>query len=217
MTVTGQSLRRSFENARILDEEVIHPIEQAHSPHGGLAILFGNLAPAGAVIKVGGVAESMRRFSGPAHIYDSHDLAMAGILAGDVHPGEVVVIRYEGPKGGPGMMEMLSPTSAIMGMGLGECVALITDGRFSGGTRGACIGHISPEAAAGGPLAALLPGDRILIDLDLRKLDVDLTAQEIQRRLDSLPPFVSKIESRWLKRYAHFVTSADSGAVLKAD
>ena len=140
---------------------------------------------------------------------------MAGIMAGQVQPGDVVVIRYEGPKGGPGMVEMLSPTSAIMGMGLGEQVALVTDGRFSGGTRGACIGHVSPEAAAGGPIAALLDGDIIDIDLEQRTLNVRLSDEEIQRRLASLPPFQPKTSSKWLRRYSHFVTSADTGAVLR--
>jgi len=214
ITVTGATLRESLQNAVILDADVIHPLEQAHSPQGGLAILFGNLAPNGAVIKSGGVAASMRQFAGPARVYESQDLAMAGILAGEVQEGEVVVIRYEGPRGGPGMMEMLSPTSAIMGMGLGEKVALITDGRFSGGTRGACIGHVSPEAAAGGPIAAVQQGDIIEIDLDQRTLNVRLDPSEIEARLKALPPFVSKAQSKWLRRYAHFVTSADTGAVL---
>lgn len=139
---------------------------------------------------------------------------MAGIMAGQVKPGDVVVIRYEGPKGGPGMVEMLSPTSAIMGMGLGDKVALITDGRFSGGTRGACIGHVSPEAAARGPIAALQQGDVIDIDLEKRTLDVRLTDEEIQRRLESLPAFQSRTRSKWLRRYSYFVSSADTGAVL---
>ena len=142
---------------------------------------------------------------------------MAGILGGKGKAGDVVVVRYEGPRGGPGMQEMLSPTSAIMGMGLGDKVALITDGRFSGGTRGACIGHVSPEAAAHGPIAALRPGDVIEIDLTERRLDVRLSAEEIDRRLAALPPFKSKTTSKWLKRYAHFVTSADTGAVLSSD
>jgi dihydroxy-acid dehydratase len=140
---------------------------------------------------------------------------MAGIMAREVQPGDVVVVRYEGPKGGPGMQEMLGPTSAIMGMGLGDKVALITDGRFSGGTRGACIGHVSPEAAARGPLAALQPGDRIDIDLVERRLDVRLTEAEIRARLAALPPFQPRTNSRWLRRYSHFVTSADTGAVLR--
>ena len=156
----------------------------------------------------------MERFTGPARIYESQEDAMAGIMNSEVQPGEVVVIRYEGPKGGPGMQEMLSPTSAIMGMGLGEKVALITDGRFSGGTRGACIGHISPEAAAGGPIAALELGDIIEIDIPARKIEVHLDNETLENRLEKLPKFVPSIKSKWLQRYSHFVTSADTGAVL---
>jgi dihydroxy-acid dehydratase len=214
ITVTGRSLRESIATAEIRDEEVIHRLEQAHTPRGGLSILFGNLAPNGAVIKTGGVSPSMWKFRGKARVYDSHDEAMSGIMAGEVQAGEVIVVRYEGPRGGPGMMEMLSPTGAIMGMGLGEKVALITDGRFSGGTRGACIGHISPEAAAGGPIAALQSGDVIDIDLDARSLNVQLADEELNRRLAALPPFTLRAQSKWLRRYAHFVTSADTGAVL---
>jgi dihydroxy-acid dehydratase len=214
ITVTGQTLRASIAAAEIKEDDVIRRLEQAHTPRGGLSILFGNLAPDGAVIKTGGVSPSMWKFQGKARVYDSHDAAMAGIMAGEVQAGEVVVVRYEGPRGGPGMMEMLSPTGAIMGMGLGEKVALITDGRFSGGTRGACIGHISPEAAAGGPIAALQSGDIIAIDLDARSLNVQLSDEELRSRLSALPPFTSRAESKWLRRYAHFVTSADTGAVL---
>ncbi len=217
LTVTGKTLAETLEDATIRDDEVIRRIENAHSATGGLAILFGNLAPNGAVIKSGSVSENMRKFSGPARIFESQESAMQGIMAGAVKAGDVVVIRYEGPRGGPGMQEMLSPTSALMGMGLGDSVALITDGRFSGGTRGACIGHVSPEAASGGPIAALQPGDLIEIDLDARSLNVRLAEDEIKNRLNSLPPFVSKIESKWLKRYARFVTSADQGAVLISD
>jgi dihydroxy-acid dehydratase len=158
----------------------------------------------------------MRKHSGPARIYESQEEALTGILAGEVQAGEVVVIRYEGPRGGPGMQEMLSPTSAIMGMGLGDSVALITDGRFSGGTRGACIGHVSPEAAARGPIAALRPGDRIDIDVDKRTLSVRLSDEEIRSRIAALPPFQSRTQSRWLRRYAAFVSSASEGAVLKS-
>ena len=156
----------------------------------------------------------MMKFAGPAVIFDSMEDSMAGILAGHVKAGDVVVVRYEGPKGGPGMQEMLGPTSAIMGQGLGDKVALITDGRFSGGTRGACIGHVSPEAAARGPIAAIESGDTIEIDLEKRTLDVRLSESEIQSRLAALPAYECKIESKWLQRYAHFVTSADTGAVL---
>jgi len=216
ITVSGTTLGESIKGCEIKDDQVIRSYENAHSKRGGLSILFGNLAPNGAVVKVGGVSETMMKFSGPARIYESQDEAYAGILANEVKPGDVVVIRYEGPKGGPGMQEMLSPTSAIMGQGLGDKVALITDGRFSGGTRGACIGHVSPEAAAGGPIAALKPGDVIEIDLTARRLDVRLSDAEIKKRLATLPLFQSKITSKWLKRYSHFVTSADTGAVLRS-
>jgi dihydroxy-acid dehydratase len=214
ITVTGKTLRENIAGAEICNDEVIRRFDNAHSKHGGLAILFGNLAPNGAVVKTGGVSPNMMRFSGPAHIFESQEEAMAGILASKVKPGEVIVIRYEGPKGGPGMQEMLSPTSAIMGMGLGDQVALITDGRFSGGTRGACIGHISPEAAAGGPIAALKPGDIIDIDLIQRTINVRLSDKEIHSRLAQLPVFQPRTNSRWLNRYARMVTSADTGAVL---
>jgi dihydroxy-acid dehydratase len=216
LTVTGKTLGESVQGADIQDEEVIRRYDNAHSKRGGLAILFGNLAPKGAVVKVGGVSEAMMRFEGPAVIFESQEEAMAGILGGKVRAGDCVVVRYEGPKGGPGMQEMLSPTSAIMGMGLGDKVALITDGRFSGGTRGACIGHVSPEAAARGPIAALQPGDVIEIDLVARTLDVRLSRAEIENRLQALPPFQSGVTSKWLKRYSHFVTSADTGAVLQS-
>jgi len=214
LTVSGVTLGESIKGAEIKDEDVIRRYDDAHSKRGGLAILFGNLAPKGAVIKVGGVSAAMMKFSGLARIYDSQDESLAGILAGQVQAGDVVVIRYEGPKGGPGMVEMLSPTSAIMGQGLGDKVALITDGRFSGGTRGACIGHVSPEAAARGPIAALKNGDVIEIDLEARSLNVQLAECEIQSRLAALPPFEPRIASRWLRRYSRFVTSADTGAVL---
>ncbi|MBI5080882.1 MAG: dihydroxy-acid dehydratase [Chloroflexi bacterium] len=215
ITVTGSTLRDSVQDATVKDSQVIRSRSDAHSPKGGLAVLFGNLAPDGAIVKAGGVEEKMKRHSGPARIYESQESAMRGILNREVQEGEVVVIRYEGPAGGPGMQEMLSPTSAIMGMGLGEKVALVTDGRFSGGTRGACIGHVSPEAAARGPIAALKNGDIIEIDLFARTLNVKLTDQEIKSRLNALPPFEPKIESKWLRRYAKMVESADKGAVLR--
>jgi dihydroxy-acid dehydratase len=217
LTVSGTTLGESIQGVDIRDEEVIRRYDNAHSKRGGLSVLFGNLAPNGAVVKVGGVSEAMMKFEGPAVIFESQEEAMAGILAGKVKAGDCAVVRYEGPKGGPGMQEMLSPTSAIMGMGLGDKVALITDGRFSGGTRGACIGHVSPEAAARGPIAALQPGDVIAIDLTARSLEVRLSEAEIQTRLAALPPFQSKTTSKWLKRYSHFVTSADTGAVLSTD
>jgi dihydroxy-acid dehydratase len=214
-TVSGTTLRASLAGAEVKDRQVIRPASDPFSKTGGLAILFGNIAPDGAVVKTGAVSPGLRRHTGPARIYDGHDLAMAGIMAGEVKAGDVVVIRYEGPAGGPGMQEMLSPTSAIMGMGLGEQVALVTDGRFSGGTRGACIGHVSPEAAAGGPIAALRSGDVIVIDLDARTLHAELSDAEIAARLAALPSFERRVESRWLRRYQRLVTSASTGAVLR--
>jgi len=197
-----------------LDPQVIRSFDNPHTQTGGLAVLFGNLAPDGGVVKTGGVALSMRKHTGPARIFDSQAEANKGILNHEVEEGDVIVIRYEGPQVGPGMQEMLSPTSAIMGMGLGEKVALITDGRFSGGTRGACIGHISPEAAARGPIAALENGDIIEIDIDNNILHVKLSDEEIQERIEKLPEFKSNSDSPWLKRYSRFVTSANKGAVL---
>ncbi len=214
-TVTGHSLGQNIQNAESLDNNIIRTISDPYSTEGGLAILFGNLAPDGSVVKTGAVDDKMMVHSGPARIYESQEDALSGIMAKEVQPGDVVVIRYEGPKGGPGMPEMLSPTSAIMGMGLGDKVALITDGRFSGGTRGACIGHVSPEAANRGPMAALREGDTILINIPEKRLEVALTEEEIQTRLDALPPFEQKIKHGYLGRYGRMVTSANSGAVLK--
>src|SRR5579859_2791852 len=213
-TVTLKTLGENIAGAEIQDPEVILSVDKPHSERGGLAILFGNLAPDGAVIKVGAVAPSMMQHTGPARIYDSQEAAAAGILNGKVNEGDVVVIRYEGPRGGPGMQEMLAPTANIMGMGLGEKVALITDGRFSGGTRGACIGHVSPEAAANGPIAALVDGDMISINLSERRLDVNLSPEQIAQRLEYVTPPTSRVTSRWLRRYASLVTSANTGAVL---
>lgn len=213
-TVSGDALGESIAQSFIRDTRVIHTFENAHSPRGGLAVLFGNLAPDGAIIKSGGVASHISQHIGPARIFDSQEKAMAGILGHEVQDGDVIVIRYEGPRGGPGMQEMLSPTSAIMGMGLGERVALITDGRFSGGTRGICVGHISPEAAARGPIAALTDGDIIEIDLENRQLNVQLSDEMIRERLLRLPKFEAKTKSSWLRRYSRLVSSASEGAVL---
>lgn len=213
-TVTLRTLGENIAEAEVRDREVIHAVESPHSEHGGLAVLFGNLAPDGAVVKVAAVAPAMMRHYGPARIYNSQEEACAGILNGQVRSGDVVVIRYEGPRGGPGMQEMLAPTANIMGMGLGEEVALITDGRFSGGTRGACIGHVSPEAAAGGPIAALVDGDMIHIDLLECRLDVDLSPAQIEQRLREATSPREPARSRWLRRYAAMVTSANTGAVL---
>ncbi len=214
LTVTGKPLGRNVSRAKVLDTAIIRQLDNPYSPEGGLAILWGNLAPEGAVVKAAGVAPSMRTFEGRAVIFNSQEEAGAGILSGKVKAGHVVVIRYEGPRGGPGMQEMLAPTSYIMGQGLGEQVALITDGRFSGGTRGACIGHVSPEAAAGGPIALLKDGDVIRIDIPGRCLEVKLTESDLQRRRAELPPYTPRALTGYLKRYAEKVTSAGSGAVL---
>ncbi|MCA1808190.1 MAG: dihydroxy-acid dehydratase, partial [Lentisphaerae bacterium] len=216
MTVTGKTLAANTARARITDPAVIREPEQAYSQEGGLSILYGNIAEDGAVVKTAGVAAAMLKFEGTAVIFDSQEEACQGILRGDVQAGNVVVIRYEGPRGGPGMQEMLAPTSYIMGKGLGEKVALITDGRFSGGTRGACIGHISPEAAAGGLIALLMNGDRIRIDIPNHRLEALVSEEELARRRQSLPAYQPRPVTGWLKRYAAMVDSASTGAVLKA-
>ncbi|MBM4459482.1 MAG: dihydroxy-acid dehydratase [Chloroflexi bacterium] len=213
MTVTGQTLYDNVKGAESHDRECIRSLDNPYSARGGLAILFGNLAPEGAVIKTAGVLPEMLRHRGPAVVFDSHDDANAGILSGRVKPGDVVVIRYEGPRGGPGMQEMLAPTSNIMGMGLGASVALITDGRFSGATRGACVGHVSPEAAAGGPIGLLADGDLITLDIPGRRLEVELSDEELARRRAAWRP-VRRELTGWLRRYAAMVTSGSQGAVL---
>jgi dihydroxy-acid dehydratase len=213
-TVTGKTIGEIIAAARVNDESVIHSPKTAYSQKGGTAILFGNLAPDGAVVKRAAVAPEMMVHSGPARVYNSEDDATKGIMSGEVKPGDVVVIRYEGPKGGPGMREMLTPTSIIAGMGLDKEVALITDGRFSGATRGASIGHVSPEAASRGPIAAVKDGDIIDIDIPNYKLEIKLTKKEIDRRLAKLPEFKSKITSGYLARYVDHVTSASTGAVF---
>ncbi len=214
-TVTGKTLGQNVDASVVKDDDVIRPLTNAYSDRGGLAILFGNLAPDGCVIKTGGVAAAMMQFTGPAVIFESEEAASAGILNGEVKAGDVVVIRYEGPCGGPGMQEMLAPTSNLMGRGLGECVALITDGRFSGGTRGACIGHVSPEAAAGGPIGLVEPGDSIEIDITNRTLNLNVEQDELERRRASWQPRAAKIDYGYLARYASQVTSADTGAILR--
>ena len=214
-TVTGKSLGENISNATIKDKNIIRTVKEPYSTEGGLAILFGNIAPDGSVVKTAAVDEKMLIHSGPARIFESQEEALSGILGKQVKPGDVVVIRYEGPRGGPGMPEMLSPTSAIMGMGLGNKVALITDGRFSGGTRGACIGHISPEAAVKGPIAIIKEGDLININIPEKTINVDLSEEEINSRLNNLPDFEPKIKNGYLGRYARMVTSANTGAVLK--
>lgn len=215
MTVTGKTLGQNIAEAAIKNTHCIHKVENAYSKTGGLAILRGNLAPNGCVVKSAGVAASMLKHAGPAVIFESQEEACEGILAGKVKPGDVVIIRYEGPKGGPGMQEMLSPTSYIMGAGLGESVALVTDGRFSGGTRGACIGHVSPEAAVGGPLALLEPGDKVSIDIPARTIRVELSDEELAKRKAAWKPRPPRITHGALGKYAALATSADTGGILK--
>ncbi len=215
LTVTGKTLGENIAACPIKDPEVIHPLENAYSQRGGLSILYGNLAPNGSVVKTAGVAKSMLTHTGPAVIFESQEEACDGILAGKVKEGDVVVIRYEGPKGGPGMQEMLSPTSYIMGAGLGESVALITDGRFSGGTRGACIGHVSPEAAVAGPIGLLKDGDIIEIDIPNNTLSAKLTDAEWAERKQAWKPMEPRIKEGYLAKYASMATSADTGAILK--
>jgi dihydroxy-acid dehydratase len=213
---SGKTIAQEVAQARVLDADVIRPFSKPYSKTGGLAILFGNLAPEGAVVKRAAVSPKMMNHKGKARVFDSEEQATEAILGGKIKPGNVVVIRYEGPKGGPGMREMLGPTSIIIGMGLGESVALITDGRFSGATKGAAIGHVSPEAASKGPIAALKDGDTIIIDIPKHRLDVELSDKEIKGRLARLPRFEPKIKSGYLLRYAGKVTSAGKGAVLES-
>jgi dihydroxy-acid dehydratase len=215
ITVTGKTLGKNISSAKIKNSEVIHSLKNPYSKTGGLSILKGNLAPKGGVIKTAGVAPKMLTHTGPAVIFESQEQACDGILAGKVKAGDVVVIRHEGPKGGPGMQEMLSPTSYIMGAGLGESVALITDGRFSGGTRGACIGHISPEAAVGGPIGLLKNGDIIEIDIPKNSIKVKLSKTELEKRKKTWKAPKPRITKGCLAKYASMATSADTGAVLK--
>ena len=216
LTVTGKTLGENIAAAEVKDREVILPVERPYSDTGGLAVLFGNLAPQGAVVKTGAVEAAMLTHRGPAVVFESMEEASRGILGGKVKPGDVVVIRYEGPRGGPGMQEMLAPTANLMGMGLGSSVALITDGRFSGGTRGACIGHVSPEAAAGGPIALVRNGDIISIDIPNHTLTLEVGEKELQKRKAAWKPRPPKFRSGWLARYAAMVTSANTGAILKS-
>lgn len=215
LTVTGKTIAKNVSRAKISDSTVIRSPENAYSHEGGLAVLRGNLAPEGSIVKTSGVAPNMHVFEGKAVIFNSQEEACEGILQRKIKPGDVVVIRYEGPKGGPGMQEMLAPTSYIMGQGLGEKVALITDGRFSGGTRGACIGHVSPEAAAGGPIGLVEPGDIISINIPERKLELKVSEAELQDRRLKQPPYQPRKLDGYLKRYAAQVTSAGTGAVFE--
>jgi dihydroxy-acid dehydratase len=213
-TVSGKTLGEAIANSKNNDKEVIRPFAQPHSPTGGLAILFGNLAPEGGVVKRAAVAPEMMAHRGKARVFDSEEEATRAIMEKKIKTGEVVVIRYEGPKGGPGMREMLTPTSLLSGMGMDKEVALITDGRFSGATRGAAIGHVSPEAASRGPIAALRDGDIIKIDIENYKLNVELSDREISERLAKLAEFEPRVKTGYLQRYAEKVTSASTGAVF---
>src|SRR3989339_31305 len=225
LTVTGKTLgdiirtvfggRGPKERCDLLGREIVRKLESPWSEQGSLAVLYGNLAPLGAIIKVGAVDPEITRFTGPARVFDGQSAALAAIDSGEITAGAVVVIRYEGPRGGPGMPEMLELTAKIVGMGLGKKVALITDGRFSGGTRGICIGHVAPEAAMAGPISILQDGDLIKIDLANRTLDVDLTAVEIKERMDGLAPWETSVKSGWVNRYARLVGAAHQGAGLE--
>jgi len=216
LTVTGQTIAQRIENSEIEDTNIIHTLDNPYSKVGGLAILFGNLAEEGCVIKTAGIIGE-RQFTGKAVCFDSQQEAIAGIITNKVKAGDVVVIRYEGPRGGPGMQEMLAPTSLIMGKGLGDSVALITDGRFSGATRGLSIGHVSPEAAEGGMIGLLKDGDKISIDVDAYTIEVDLSEDEIKARKENFKPLVKDVTGSWLKQYRLLVTNASSGAVLKTE
>jgi dihydroxy-acid dehydratase len=214
-TVMGLSTLQIASSIEKVDETVIRPMTSPVKKEGGIAVLFGSIAPKGAVVKQSGVSAPMMRFEGTARCFDAEELAMAATMEGRIKSGDVVVIRYEGPKGGPGMREMLAPTAAIMGMGLGDSVALITDGRFSGGTRGPCIGHISPEAADGGPIALIEDGDRILLDIPNRKLDLLVDEATLAARRAKWQAPEPKIKGGWLARYAKVVTSAHTGAITE--
>ena len=213
MTVTGKTLGENIAAAVNLDPQVIRPFENPYSPTGGIAVLRGNLAPEGSVVKRSAVEPKMLVHEGPARVFDCEEDANAAINAGTIHPGEIVVIRYEGPKGGPGMREMLKGTSAIMGMGLGSSVGLITDGRFSGATRGACVGHVSPEAASGGPIGIVRDGDIICIDIPGGKLELKISDEEFAARMAAFQPKKKELTG-YLKRYAALVSSGAKGAIL---
>jgi dihydroxy-acid dehydratase len=211
-TVSGKTLLQIADEAKVHDDEVIRPLDRPFHKEGGIAVLYGNLAPKGSVVKQAAVSEKMMRFTGKAKVFDSEESAMLAIRGKKVVPGDVVVIRYEGPMGGPGMSEMLSPTSLITGMGLSESVALITDGRFSGATRGPCIGHISPEAFVKGPISAVRNGDEIRIDISARKIELMISQKELKRRLEKVK-IVDKNPSGMLLKYRKLVSQSSDGAI----
>jgi dihydroxy-acid dehydratase len=214
LTVTGRPLGELIDAAANHDPQVVRPVENAYYPEGGLRVLRGNLAPDGCVVKQSAVSAEMRQHTGPARVFDSEDAATAAIFGGEIREGDVVVIRYEGPKGGPGMREMLTPTSAISGMGLSTSVALVTDGRFSGATKGPAVGHVSPEAAAGGPIGLVEEGDDLTIDIDAGTITLAVTEERLAERRRNWSRPEPNVTTGYLARYAHFVSSADKGAVL---
>jgi len=216
MTVTGKTVGENIKSAIVYDRNVIRPLDKPVHKEGGVALLTGNLAPKGAVAKATAISPGILVHKGPARVYDSEEDAMKAILNREIHEGDVIVIRYEGPKGGPGMREMLSPTAAIAGMGLSESVVLITDGRFSGATRGPCIGHVSPEAAEGGPIAVIENGDVIGVDIPKRRLDVELSDEELKKRLDKWKPKLPRVGLGYLGRYSSLVQSADMGGTFRS-
>lgn len=215
LTVTGKTIGENIANAEITNHDVVRPLDNPHSESGGLAVLFGNIAPAGAIIKTGAVEKGITRHEGTAIVFESQDEALAGIANNEVKEGHVVIIRYEGPKGGPGMPEMLAPTAQIAGMGLGTKVALVTDGRFSGASRGLSIGHVSPEAAEGGPIAFVETGDKIVIDINERSINAEITEAELKKRQENWQGFEPKVKRGYLARYSKLVTSASTGGVMK--
>jgi dihydroxy-acid dehydratase len=214
-TVTGRTVSENLSKASVLDDDVIRPLDAPYHAQGGLAFLKGSLAPLGAIVKQSAVADEMLRHKGPARVFDGEEAAFRAIRGKEIKPGDVVVIRYEGPRGGPGMREMLTPTSSLAGMGLDKSVALITDGRFSGASRGAAIGHVSPEAAAGGPIALVREGDLISIDIPGKKLELLVDEAELERRKADWKPWMQPVRSAFLNRYRAFVTSGVTGAVMK--
>ncbi|MBW6469463.1 MAG: dihydroxy-acid dehydratase, partial [Coriobacteriia bacterium] len=214
MTASGMTMGEIVDSSRNHDTEVVRPVENAYYPEGGLRVLKGNLAPKGCVVKQSAVQPGMRKHTGPARVFDSEEAAVTAIFGGEIREGDVVVIRYEGPKGGPGMREMLTPTSAISGMGLSTSVALITDGRFSGATKGPAIGHVSPEAAAGGPIAFVEEGDEIAIDIDAGTIMLAVTEERLADRRRQWTAPEPRVTTGYLARYARFVSSADEGAVV---
>jgi len=214
ITVSKKRIKEIAEKGKVNDSDVIKTVENAYFKEGGIAVLKGNLAPNGCVIKQTAVSKKMRHFTGKARCFDSEESAMQAILGGKIKAGDIIVVRYEGPKGGPGMREMLAPTATITGMGMADKVALITDGRFSGGTRGPCIGHISPEAMEGGPIAFVQDGDEIEIDIPKRKIELRVESKELDKRKAGWKPPEPKIKKGWLARYAKVVTSANTGAVV---